>query len=86
VVQHADLLVAEESGALLAIAPGNWLDGCRVLDTPIHDRAGGVVTRAHLDPLSGRALFVDVVFATERPSIEIRPERWVRAVRMTETV
>ena len=86
VVQHADLLVAEDSGALLAIAPGNWLDGCPVLDTPIHERAGGVVARAHLDPVSGRALFVDVVFATERPSIEIRPERWVRAVSMTETV
>ena len=84
VVQHADLAVAEDSGALLAIAPGNWLDGCPVLDTPIHEHADGIVARAHLDPLSGRALFVDVVFAMERPSIEIRPERWVNAASLTK--
>jgi N-methylhydantoinase B len=79
VVQHGPLAVAEASGAALAIAPGNWLDGCPVLDTLLDERAGELVMRAHLDPLSGRILFADVLFADEGPNIEISPRRWAVA-------
>ena len=79
VVQHGPLAVAEASGAVLAMAPGNWLDGCPVLDTLLDARAGDLVMRAHLDPLSGRILFADVVFADEGPNIEISPQRWASA-------
>jgi len=79
VVQRGELAFAEKSGAILAIAPGNWLDGCPVLDMPIGEPARGITARAYLDPLSGRMLFVDVICAGEGPSIAIRPERWVHA-------
>ncbi|HEX8059230.1 MAG TPA: hypothetical protein VF481_21355, partial [Novosphingobium sp.] len=79
VVQRGDLAVAEVSGAVLAQAPGNWLDGCPVLDTPIDERAGGTIMRAHLDPATGRALFVDVIRKSDGPSIAVLPDRWARA-------
>jgi hypothetical protein len=71
--------VSQFSGAVLAVAPDNWLDGCPALDLPVDDRAGGTVARAHLDPASGRILFVDVLRRHDAPSIEIRPARWLRA-------
>ncbi|MDG2003897.1 MAG: hydantoinase B/oxoprolinase family protein [Novosphingobium sp.] len=76
VIQHGDIAVAEKSGAPLAVSPGNWLDGCPILDTLLDERGGGLVMRAHLDPLSGRILFADVLFADEGPSMEVRPQRW----------
>ena len=83
VVQLGERAIAAASGAVLALAPGNWLDGCPTLDTPLDTpldgRAGDLVVRAHLDPLTGRMLFVDIVFVDEEPGIEIRPERWTRA-------
>ena len=39
VTQLGNLAVAEESGAVLAVAPDNWLDGCPVLETQIDERA-----------------------------------------------
>ena len=63
----------EYSGAVLAVAPDNWLDGCPVLDMLIDDRAGGTIARAHLDPASGRMLFVDVIRKGDGASIECRP-------------
>jgi N-methylhydantoinase B len=83
VVQHGDLAVADASGAVLAVAPGNWLDGCPLLDMPVGDPVRGVIARAHLDPVSGTMLFTDVIFAGETPSLEVRPDRWVRANTMT---
>jgi N-methylhydantoinase B len=79
VVQRGNLAVSLWSGEVLAIAPDNWLSGCPVLDTPIDDRAGGTIMRAHLDPASGRALFVDVVRKGDGPSIAVLPDRWARA-------
>jgi hypothetical protein len=79
VVQHGPIAVAEASGAPLAVAPGNWLDGCPVLDRLLDERAGDLVLRAHLDPSTGRILFADVVFADEGPNIEISPRRWASA-------
>lgn len=84
VVQIGGRAVAASSGAVLAHAPGNWLDGCPTLDTRLDGRAGDLVLRAHLDPLTGRTLFADIVFAEEGPGIEIRPERWVQASTQAE--
>lgn len=81
VVQRGDLAIAEGSGAVLAVAPGNWLDGCPVLDTFIDDRGGGTIARMHLDPLSGRALFVDVLRRGDGPSVQVMPRRWTGAAR-----
>lgn len=79
VIQRGNLALSEWSGAVLAVAPDNWLDGCPVLDLPIDDRAGGTMARVHLDPLSGRALYVDVIRQSDGPSIEVRPARWTMA-------
>ena len=79
VVQRGNIAVSECSGEVLAIAPDNWLDGCPVVDTAIDDRAGGTIMRAHLDPATGRALFVDILRKSDGPSIEVLPERWSRA-------
>ena len=79
VIQRGDLAIAEGTCAVLAAAPGNWLDGCPVLDTPIDERAGGTIARMHLDPESGRALFVDVLRRGDGPSIQVMPESWTRA-------
>lgn len=79
VIQRGNLAISEHSGAVLAVAPGNWLDGCPVLETKIDERDGGVYMRAFMDPLTGRFLHVDVGRSGDGPSIEIRPERWVHA-------
>ena len=79
VVQHGRLAVAEASGALLAVAPQNWLDGCPTLDRLLDSPAGELVVRSHVDPLTGRILFADVQFADEGPGMEVRPLRWVEA-------
>jgi N-methylhydantoinase B len=79
IVQRGDFAIAERSGAVLAVAPGNWVDGCPVIETLIDPRAGGIVSRFHLDPLTGRILYVDVSRTSDGPSISICPERWMRA-------
>jgi N-methylhydantoinase B len=79
VVQRGNLAVSERSGAVLAVAPGNWLDGCPVIDTHVDDRAGGTITRSHLDPATGRLLFVDVLRIQDGPSMDIAPLRWTQA-------
>jgi N-methylhydantoinase B len=75
VVQRGCCAVAEQSGALLAVAPDNWLDGCPTLDQPVGD-GREVVARAHLDPVSGRMLHVDVVPVDNPPTVAIMPRRW----------
>ena len=79
VVQRGDLAISTCSGAVLAQAPGNWLDGCPVLDTRIDERVGGLYTRAHLDPVTGRTLHVDVIRAGDPVGIAVLPIRWTRA-------
>ena len=82
VIQRGDLAIAEGSGAVLARAPGNWLDGCPMLDMPVDERAGGIIARAHLDPVTGRMLYVDVIRTGDGPSIDVFPERWARALSL----
>ncbi len=79
VVQVGNRAVSASSGACLAIAPDSWLDGCPTLDIPLDERAGGTIARAHLDPVSGRMLFVDVIRKGDGPSIAVCPDRWAKA-------
>jgi hypothetical protein len=79
VVQRGDVAVSEWSGAVLAVAPATGSMVVRCSTRPIDDRAGGTLARIHLDPASGRALFVDVIRKGDGPSIEVLPDRWARA-------
>jgi N-methylhydantoinase B len=76
VEQRGDLAVASESGAVLGRAPRPWTDGCPVLVEPLGDHAE---VRSYLDPLSGRALLVDVVPRGMAQAITSQPRRWMEA-------
>lgn len=77
IVQRGSVLVSERSGALLAIAPGNWTDGCPVLRRTRMTRAGVEVTvNAYLDPLTGHSLAVDSIPSGEPVSFGTSPARW----------
>ncbi len=78
VAQRGRHAIAERSGAVLAVAPDNWLAGCPVIETLVHE-AQDVVMRVYLDPLSGRSLHVDVARRGDTPSIGILPRRWTQA-------
>jgi N-methylhydantoinase B len=81
VVQKGDYVVAEDSGAVLAQAPGDWLDGCMVIEEPVRNKGRELVARAYLDPLNGRQLFFETVGPTVARSIRIAPSRWTSAAR-----
>lgn len=68
--------ISEHSGAPLAIAPPHWTDGCPVLEERLSGEGPGVVVRSYLDPLTGRALYVEAVPAGEPRSFELSPNRW----------
>lgn len=82
VVQHGKRAVSERSGALLAVAPDHWTDGCPVLEEP-YDGTGPVplVLRSYLDPLTGHALHTELVPEGARRSFETTPLRWRRGGR-----
>src|SRR5206468_2129162 len=58
--QSGNLAYAVNSGAILAEAPGDWADGCPVIEETL-TQDGYVVKRSYLDPVSGVRLLVDVV-------------------------
>jgi N-methylhydantoinase B len=76
VVQRGAYAVAERSGAVLAIAPGDWLEGCRVIETAINNAGRDLVTRAYIDPVSGRQLFFETVGPGVGRSVQVAPARW----------
>lgn len=78
VVQVGALAVAEHTGAVLAVAPGHWTDGCPVL-VERRPSGPGVEVRAYLDPASGRSLYVEAVPAGSPRSFEVSPSRWAAA-------
>jgi N-methylhydantoinase B len=80
VVQRGRYAVAERSGAVLAKAPGDWLDGCQVIETAVNTCGHDLVTRAYIDPVSGRQLFFETVGPGVGRSIKIAPDRWAAAV------
>jgi N-methylhydantoinase B len=80
VVQRGPLAVAEDSGAVLAVAPGHWTDGCpRVEQQTVTGPGREYVTRTYLDPVSGRALHVEVALIGDGRTFEALPRRWTAA-------
>ena len=75
VVQRANVAFAEASGAVLALAPAHWTDGCPVIE----ELGAGVVVRTYLDPLTGRALHVEAVPTGAGRSFAVLPRRWTQA-------
>jgi len=76
VVQRGAIAYAARSGTPLAVAPDHFTDGCPVLEERLRPDGPPIVTRAYLDPGSGRALHVEVVPAGQPRSFEVAPARW----------
>lgn len=80
VVQRGRFAIAAASGAVLAVAPTHWTDGCPVLErTRTSARGVAWVQRSYLDPHSGRALFVEAVPEGTGRSFTAAPTRWAGA-------
>jgi N-methylhydantoinase B len=78
VEQRGNIAVATESGAVLAVAPNHWTDGCPTVTTTRPSGYGSeLLVESYLDPISGRALFVDVRFDDQPRSFESLPQRWI---------
>ena len=76
-MQRGSVAYAAESGTPLAVAPDHWTDGCPVLEERRWPEGGpDVVFRTYLDPLTGRALHVEVALADSPRSFEVSPRRW----------
>jgi N-methylhydantoinase B len=76
VVRRGPVAFAAASGTPLAVAPDHFTDGCPVLEEPLRDDGPPIVTRAYLDPGSGRALHVEVVLAGAPRAFDVAPQRW----------
>jgi N-methylhydantoinase B len=75
--QRGPVAVAVESGAVLAVAPGQWSDGCAALDEPRRSPTGSAwIRRTYLDPVSGAALFVEAVPEGAGRAFSSEPARW----------
>jgi N-methylhydantoinase B len=80
VVQRGNVAVALASGAVLAVAPDQWSDGCAVLEESRASPTGAAWTRrTYLDPVSGAALFVEAVPEGAGRSFSSSPLRWTGA-------
>lgn len=81
VEQRGDLALATQSGALLARAPDHWTMGCACLDERVWAKGSGpdVIRRSWLDPLTGRALHVEILLEGERDTFLVAPKRWAEA-------
>jgi N-methylhydantoinase B len=81
VLQRGRFAIAEASGALLAVAPNPWVDGCPVLRDRWKTRAGrDIEIEAYLDPRTGTTLLVDATLQGSGPSFAIEPRRWMEAL------
>jgi N-methylhydantoinase B len=77
VVRRGDRAVAVESGAVLAVAPAHWTDGCPTLDEERRTARGtGWLQRTYLDPVSGRSLAVEAVPLGWGRSFTAAPVHW----------
>jgi N-methylhydantoinase B len=79
VVQRGAYAVSEASGAVLAVAPTEWLDGCPVLEEQVNSGGLRLCIEAYLDPATGRTLAVDVRPAGAHRTFAARPARWTTA-------
>jgi N-methylhydantoinase B len=76
VEQRGRLAVSTRSGAVLAIAPADWTDGCPTISRPV---GGRLIERSYLDPVTGAILLTDVVPAGRPCSVRSAPARWIEA-------
>ncbi|MEV4604411.1 hydantoinase B/oxoprolinase family protein [Amycolatopsis sp. NPDC049253] len=76
VEQRGHHAVAAESGAVLAVAPDPWTDGCPTITRAL---TGTLVERSYLDPETGRVLLTEVVPDGVGCAIEVSPLSWTRA-------
>jgi len=77
VVQVGDRAVVRATGAVLAVSPAHWTDGCPVLEEPRRSAAGVAWTkRSYLDPVSGRALHTEAVPPGAQRAFTTMPNRW----------
>ncbi len=80
VAQRGRVAVALDSGAVLAVAPAHWTDGCPVLETERRSSVGAPWTlRTFLDPRSGRALHAEAVPPGSPRSFTTAPDHWTKA-------
>jgi N-methylhydantoinase B len=78
VEQRGAFAVSTRTGAVLALAPDHWTDGCATLRERLSDEEGiEIVT--YLDPVSGYALAVDVVAQGLDRAFATLPLRWTAA-------
>jgi N-methylhydantoinase B len=85
--QRGPVAVVAASGTVLAIAPNPWTAGCAVLTEPFP--AGGdlkMVLDTYLDPMTGRALHLDLRLGDEPSEFDSSPARWSAARRSTAPV
>jgi len=73
VEQRGGFAVSTRSGAILAVAPAHWTDGCPVRREAVTD---GIETRHYLDPLTGHILHTEVAATDEPRTFESSPARW----------
>ena len=79
VVQRGSLAVSEATGAVLAVAPDHWTDGCPVVEEARLSPTGtGWIQRSYLDPGSGRVLYVEAVPRGAGRSFTTAPFHWTR--------
>jgi N-methylhydantoinase B len=80
VIQRAGQAVSERSGAILAVAPAHWTDGCHILENP-YPGPGRIplVLRSYLDPITGHALHTELVPRGDGRSFETMPDCWTKA-------
>ena len=78
VEQRGGVAFAEATGTPLAVAPGQWADGCPRTEEPLRPPGAGpaLVVRTYLDPGSGRALHVETVPAGTPRAFAVEPRRW----------
>ena len=80
IVQVGRTAVSVHSGAVLAIAPDPWIEGCSTIDeTDVGANGFVVTTRSYLDPITGDRLFQEILRPDGVLSFECSPDRWTRA-------
>jgi N-methylhydantoinase B len=79
VLRRGRLAVAALSGAILAVAPDHWTDGCAVLEERHTVRGVDWLTRTYLDPVDGRALQSEAVPPLAARSFTTMPRHWTDA-------
>ena len=79
VAQEGRLARSRRSGAILAVAPDHWTDGCPVLEERRESGGLTLLVEAYLDPVTGHALCVDVRPEGIERTFTTLPRRWVTA-------